>query len=107
MRKLAVFVGAGNVANRIVDCGEFQEFWQSWILGTYVVPCHTVIDKEVIKVLIDLKGKLSAKIKDASKVSLCVDIWTKRGMTEAFLGITIRSISVARIQSPHKADRIE
>ena len=71
------------------------------------------------KILINLKGKVAAKIKDSRKVSICTDIWTKKGMTEAFLGITahfftrtdhkrrVATLAVKTLQSPHTADRIE
>ena len=86
-RKLAIFVGAGRVANRIVDCDEFQELLAE-LDARYLVPGGAAIDKEMTKILVDLKAKVSAKLKDSCKVSLCADIWTKKGMTEAFLGIT-------------------
>jgi len=78
-----------------------------------------MIDKEMTKVLIELKGKVSAKIKDSSKVSICVDIWTKKGTTKTFLGITghsftrmdhrgrVATLAVKRFQSPHTVDSIE
>ena len=117
-RKLAVFVGAGHVANRIVECEEFRDLLAE-LDPRYVVPGHTAIDKDMTKILIDLKGKVAAKIKDSRKVSICTDIWTKKGMTEAFLGITahfftrtdhkrrVATLAVKTLQSPHTADRIE
>ena len=52
-------------------------------------------------------------------MSICADIWTKKGMTEAFLGITahfftrmdhrrrVTTLAVKTLHSPHTADRIE
>ena len=117
-RKLAVFVGIGHVANRIVECEEFRELLAE-LDPRYVVPGRAGIDVEMTKVLSDLKGRVAAKIRDARKVSLCADIWTKKGLTEAFVGITahfftrtdhkrrVATLAVRTIQSPHTADRIE
>ena len=58
------------------------------------MPSRTIIDKEMTQVLIELKGKVSAKIKDSSKVSICVDIWTKKGTTKTFLGVLQHTLSL-------------
>ena len=52
------------------------------------MPGRTALDQEMTKPLIEVKGKVSAKIVDSRKLSiiLCADLWTKKGMTEAFVG---------------------
>lgn len=68
-RKLAIFIGAGHVANHLIDCEEFRELLAE-LYPRYGVPNRTVIEKEMTKVFIELKGKVSTKIKDSRKVSI-------------------------------------
>jgi len=70
-------VGAGHVANRIVECEEFYELLAE-LDPHYIVPGRAGLDVEMTKVLSDLKDKVAAKIGSAHKVSLCADLWTKR-----------------------------
>jgi len=60
-RKLAIFVGAGHVANRIVECEEFRELLLE-LDPRYAVPGRASIDKEITKILIELKGKVAEKL---------------------------------------------
>lgn len=85
--KLTIFIGAGHVANRLIDCEEFQELLAE-LDPRYVMPSRTVIEKEMTKVFIELKEKCLLKSKIPTRYSICVDMWTKKGMTEASLGIT-------------------
>ena len=36
----------------------------------------------------DLKAKVLARMNQARKVAICVDIWSKKGLTASFLGVT-------------------
>ena len=56
---------------------------------------------------------------DTRKVALCVDIWSRKGLTASYLGITAHfftrsdhkrhtaTIAVRRLPSPHTAERVE
>lgn len=58
-------------------------------------------------------------LKDSRKVSLTVDIWSKKGMTASYLGVTAHffsrsdhrrrnaTIAVRRLPSPHTVERVE
>jgi len=63
-----IFVGAGHVANRIVECEEFRELLLE-LNPRYAMPGRTSIDKEMTKILIELKGKMAEKLKDSSLYS--------------------------------------
>lgn len=116
-RKLAVFVGSNNVANRVVETAEFRDLLHV-LDSRYKVPGRAVITKEVEKVLIEIKAKASTFLQEASKVSICADIWSKRGLTASFLGITAHffsrkdhkrhclTLAVRRMPSPHTADNV-
>ena len=85
----------------------------------YWVPGHTVINHEMDKLLIELKGKIMLKLQDARKISMCADVWSKKGMTASYLGLSAHfftksdyrrhtvTLAVRRLPSPHTAERIE
>ena len=54
----------------------------------YQMPNRSAIRKEIDKVLIELNAKISSYSQEANKVSICADIWSKRGMSSSYLGIT-------------------
>ena len=117
-RKLATFVAAGNVANRIVECEEFRDLL-SQLDPQYPMPSRVALDKEMEALLIDVKGKIAAKLQDTRKVAICTDIWSRKGMTQSFLGITahfftmsdhrrqVVTLAVRVLPSPHTANCIE
>jgi len=41
------------------------------------------------ELMIDLKRKLASKLQEARKVSICADIWSKKGMTAAYMYLGI------------------
>ena len=118
MKKLATFICVGNMANRIVECAEFRSLLAE-LDERYPVPGHATITSEMDKLLIDLKGNLMSRLNDARKVALCVDIWSRKGLTASYLGITAHfftrsdhkrhtaTIAVRRLPSPHTAERVE
>ena len=66
----------------------------------------------------ELKGKIASCLSDARKVNICTDLWTKKGMTLSYLGVTAHffsqrdhrrhnvTIAVCRIPSPHIGEHI-
>ena len=117
-RKLATFVAGGNVANRIVECVEFRELL-SELDPRYPVPNRSVIDTEMEALYTEMKGKVASKLQEARKIAICTDIWSRKGLTQSFLGITAHfftrsdhkrhnaTLAVRLLPSPHTADRIE
>ena len=116
-RKLAIFIGTSNVANSIVESLEFCEF-VSELDQQYPVPGRAAISSEMDKVLFDMKQQITGKLAAARRINICVDIWTKRGMSASFLGITAHffsrsdhkrhrvTIAVKRMPSPRTANRV-
>ena len=113
-KKLAVFVGSTNVPNSIVTSPEFCD-----ILTTadpcYSVPGRTAISKEI---LIDMKAKIGTHLHEARKISITADIWSKKGMSTSYLGVTAHffsqkdhlrhcvTLAVRRMPSPHTGENI-
>ena len=116
-RKLAVFIGSCNVPNSLVENEEFRSFVQV-LDPRYHVPGRARICKEIDQVLLGLKAKIQEFIADAQKITLCADIWTKKGMTSSYLGITghffcrldqrkhIVTLAVRNLPHPHNAEHI-
>ena len=49
--------------------------------------------KELENVLIELKSKIGAFLEEANKASICADIWSKKGLSSSYLGITAHFFS--------------
>ena len=66
----------------------------------------------------NLKEDLRKSIDSAERISLCADIWSKKGMTASFLGLTAHyysrskkakcniTIAIRGFESPHTAERV-
>ena len=103
--------------NSIVENLEFKDLLHT-MDNRFVVPGRSVVGKELDKVLIELKAKIGSFLLEANKMSICVDIWSKKGMTSSYLGITAHfyshkdcrlhtvTLAVCRMPSPHTGDNI-
>ena len=113
-----MFVAVGNVANSIADSEEFRDLIAE-LDDRYSDPNRAAISNEIEKVFVDMKVSLMCALKDSCKVSLTVDIWSKKGMTASYLGVTAHffprsdhrrrnvTIAVRRLPFPHTAERVE
>ena len=116
-RKLAVFIASSSVLNSIVETEEFRSLIQT-LNSRYQVPSRTLIGAEIDHVLLDLKGKIQSYLVNARKITICADVWTKKGMSTSYLGLIahffcrhdlkrhIATIAVRRLPHPHSADNI-
>ena len=86
-RKLAIFVGSANVSNSVVTKPEYCD-----LLTTadphYIVRGRMALSREINKVLVDLKANFGSYLQDARNVSITADIWSKKGLTSSYMGIT-------------------
>uniref|UniRef100_A0A1X7U849 BED-type domain-containing protein n=1 Tax=Amphimedon queenslandica TaxID=400682 RepID=A0A1X7U849_AMPQE len=110
-------LGGTNVPLSLVDCPEFVELLKE-LDPRYNVPQRKKLSREIDQVYQCLKDKLKSTISDSQKISLCADIWTKPGMSAAFLGVTSHFYSstnkkhhqiilaVWRFPSPDTGERI-
>ena len=90
-------------------------FYMKWI-HVIVVPGGTAIKTEQSKAVLKLKPNISKELKSARKINLCCDIWSKKGMTESYLGVTAyfftnhqrckATLAVRHFEIPHTGDRI-
>ena len=114
-RKLAVFAASSSVPNSIVESSEFRSLMEE-LEPRYPVPCRSALGKEIDKIVMDIKLNIISKFEKARKIHLCVDIWSKKGLTASFIGITAHffadherhhiTLAVRRMPSPHTGDAI-
>lgn len=76
-KRLPVFGGSSNTLNSIVENVEFQELIKL-LDPRYPLPSRALLDKELDKVLVDLKASIYTYLAAAQKVNLCADIWSRR-----------------------------
>ena len=116
-KKLAVFVGATNMPNSIVENPEFRALLKVCD-PRYPLPGRAAVRKEIDLVLVEVKGKIQGSLSSANKINLCADIWTKKGMSSSNLGVSahffsrkdhkrhIATIAVRKMNREHSGDNI-
>lgn len=90
-KKLAIFLGSTNVAIQLVDNTEFRSLLES-LDPRYPVPGRSVMGKELDKLIVELKVNMQQYISTANKI-LCADIWSKKGLSSSYMGITAHFFS--------------
>ena len=75
------------MANHLVENLEFKDLACA-LDPRYPVPGRGRINKELDQVFIELKAKISVHLQSANFISICSDIWSKKGLTSSYLGIT-------------------
>lgn len=91
-KKLAIFIGSTNTAYNMVENLEFKDFVHT-MDRRYTVPGRAAIRNEIEKVVIELKAKIGSFLQESKKISICADIWSKKGMTSSYLGVTAHFFS--------------
>ena len=86
-KQLAVFIGSTSVPLSLVENDSFKMFVQV-LDSRCALPCRSKLGKEIDAILVSLKSVISSYLTQPTSVNICVDIWTKRGMTSSYLGIT-------------------
>ena len=115
-KKLAIFIGSLNVPTNIVNNLVLKDRLHT-MDNRYEVPGRWFIGKEIDKVFIELKAKIGSYLQEANRISICADIWSKKGMSSSYLGITGHFYSqkdhlrhcvtlAVRMPSPHTGENI-
>ena len=85
-RKLALFIGTANVPYSLVENLEFRDLLLE-LQPCYLPPGRGPIKTNIASLLDVMRINIQEKLALAPKIHFCCDIWTKKGMTESFLGI--------------------
>ena len=116
-KRVAIFIGATNMPNSLVENPEFKALLSACD-PRYHVPGRGAISKEIDVILAEVKGKIQDSLSSANKINLCADIWTKRGMSSSYLGVSahffsrkdhkrqVATLAVRRMTGEHTGDNI-
>lgn len=117
-RKLAICVATTNLPNSITDNEEFREFVEELNPLYTSMPKRTALDTEINKIHVEMQQKIKTLLSTAKKINLTADIWTKKGMSSSFLGVTAHmfsrndhkrytlTLAVRIFETPHTGNRI-
>ena len=112
-KKLAIFVGSTNVLLSLIDRPELRDLLAE-MDQQYQVPHRKKLGEEIEKVYNGLKQRIQEILGRTRRCTFCSDIWSKKGMSASFLGITVHddkkkhsiTLAVRRFESPHTNERI-
>ena len=86
-KKLAMYIGCTNTPNSIVENTHFKNLLEA-LDPAYPIPGRGGVATELNHLLTEMKAKIQLYLSFAKKVTLCADIWTKRGLSSSYLGVT-------------------
>jgi len=101
LRALAVLIASTSVPFSIVESDEFEAFCKS-LKPDFAVPNKKIVMKEITAVHLDMNKVIATRLSMAGKITLCIDEWTKKGMTLSVVGFTAHFFN----QKSHKLERI-
>ena len=87
-RSLAIFVGAENVPNSLVWNEGFRSLLHV-LDPKYQVPTVATLFKEVDMLVLHMKAKIQLHLANVDSVSLCADVWSKKGLSSSYVGVTV------------------
>ncbi|XP_055343649.1 E3 SUMO-protein ligase ZBED1-like [Paramacrobiotus metropolitanus] len=114
---LAAFIACTPTSVNAVQHRMFSTFCAR-LRSDYVVPGRTKITDTMDELYAVMKAKVGSALQNGGLITICADIWTKKGMTESFLGVTAHFLSpewehkavtlaVRSLRRPHTASRIK
>lgn len=114
-RKMAIFIGSAPVSHSLVENDEFRELIGE-LEPRYVLPGRGGIRSDLFRLVSKLKTCIGKLISEARQIHFCCDIWSKKGMQEAFLGIVAHfhangerhkvTLAVRNIYGSHTASNV-
>ena len=84
---VAIYVGATNAPYSVVKNEHFKAMLQAFD-PRYRVPGSTHLLHVIDGVILEMKRGIQSALSNARKINFCADIWSKRGLTSSYLGIT-------------------
>ena len=65
----------------------------------YPIPSTASLGKAIDMLYLEMKAKIESCLLNTKSISLCTDVWTKKGMTSSYLGVTAHFFSSGDMQS--------
>ena len=101
-RSLAIFVGAEKVPNSLVWNEGFRSLLHV-LDPKYQVPTVAMLSKEVDMLVLHMKVKIQSYLANVDSVSLCADIWSKKGLSSSYVGVMVHFFTKDTDKSIHTA----
>ena len=86
-RCLAGFVGGSNTPNSIVQDAKFKSFLKA-MNPAYPVPSRNYLSNEISQLFLEMKAKVQSYMEEARKINFTIDLWTKKGLTSSYIGVS-------------------
>ena len=86
-KSVAVFVGATNAPYSVINNEHFRRMLQA-LDARYRIPGRTRLQSLIDDVLRTMKVRIQGAMSNARKINFCADIWSKKGLTSSYLGLT-------------------
>lgn len=116
--KLATLIGSTNMPKSFVERSEFRDFLNE-LDPRYTAPTRQDISQKIVDIDLRIRKAIKLALDEVECISaVCADIWSRKGLTASYLGITahyfdkktqsIRRIllGLEKIDYPHSAERI-
>ncbi len=112
VRKMAIAFSCSNIPSLASEDPAMRE-WIASMNSKFVIPGRGRLEKEYQLVYADFKIAMIKQLQDAHNIQVITDIWSKRGLSESFLGVRIRffcllnasaitlTIAARKFPSPH------
>ena len=86
-RGLYFFLASCSVSHRLVELESFQYLFEC-LNPQYKLPCRKNVPKKIANLVQEMRQNVLAHIQQAKSVSICLDIWTQKGLKYSYVGIT-------------------
>ena len=113
--KMAIFIGSAYVSHTLVENDEFRELIYE-LEPRYVPPGRGGVRSDLFKLVSTMKSNIGKLMAVARQIHFCCDIWSKKGLTEAFLGMVAHfhangeshkvTLAVRNIYGSHTASNV-
>jgi hypothetical protein len=112
VRKMAIAFTCSNIPLLATENPAMRQ-WMTAMNGKFIIPGRGRLEQEYSRVHTDLQDEMVRLLKNARNIQIIVDVWSKRGLSESFLGVrarfycdlddTIRTLTLAvrKFPSPH------
>ncbi len=91
-QKLTFLAGTTSLAYNVIQSEEFGALIH--VLDERIpVPTACTVSKWVKEMAEELNAKVAAFVQDANRFSVCLDLWSQKGLTYSYLGVTVHFYS--------------
>lgn len=91
-KKLALFIGCTNLPIRLVENDKLRGLIAA-LDPRYEVPGRTLANKHLDALMEELKGSIQQHLLAAQRISLCADVWSKKGLLRHTWGTQLTSLT--------------